>query len=273
MADNEYPKKFDVASYPVLNNNSSHLVKRIEPILTPKKLMSRYLKGIDMSAYDNDELKDLINVAINNVELLIDVPLVPEQKREKHPYDRSLYNSYVHTVTNYGPILQIDDFSIVGSDQDNLFRIPSAWLDPSLFFQRQINVIPLTVLGATSASTSATGGPAGLAFLSALQGSVHWIPSYFQVTYTVGVCNKAGHVPMPVNHLVGVMTAIQILGQLGALNTNTSQSVSHDGISQSSSSPGPAVYQTRIGELTAEKDETIKKLKKIYNTKYFVGNI
>lgn len=273
MATDTYPKSYGNATYPVLTSNDSHLIKRIEPILTPAKLVSRYLKGIDLSDYSTAELKDYINLAVNDAELELDVPMVPEEKKEKHPFDRDLYRAFVHLTTNSHPIIQVNDLSIIGSNDSNIFQIPASWLEMDRGFQGILHVIPLTVLGATSAAGAAQGGPEGLAFLAALQGNVNWIPSYFQITYLTGVSSKAGQVPTVVNEIIGCLAAIRILGQLGSLNTNTSVSVSHDGISQASSSPGPAVYQTRIGELTGKKDELVKKLKKIYHNKFFLSNI
>ena len=106
-----------------------------------------------------------------------------------------------------------------------------------------------------------------------MQSGVDWVPSYWEIEYVTGVCAKEGFVPMVVNELIGCIAAIDILGNLGQQNLNTSVSVSHDGISQSSSNPGPAVFQTRIGELTAKKEELVKKLRKIYYNKQFMTNI
>lgn len=271
MAD--YPKSYNNATYPVLNSETSNLIKRVEPILTPAKLISRYLKGLDLSKFTTAELKDYIALAVNDTELALDVPMVPEKKKEKHPFDRNLYMHFVHITTNSKPIIQIESLAVVGADNDNLFQLPADWIEAARFFQGLVHVIPLTTLGAAGVASGGASGPAGLAFLAAMQGSVHWIPSYFEISYVTGVSAKAGHVPMPVNEIIGSIAAINVLGQLGALNANTSVSVSHDGISQSSSSPGPAVYQTRIGELTEQKDDIIKKLRKVYHNKYFISNI
>lgn len=271
MAD--YPKKYGTAAYPVLALETSGLIKRVEPILSPKKLVSRYLKGIDLSDYDDDDLKDKIDLAMNEVELLIGTTITPTVRKEKHPFDINLYRNFIHIMSNFGPILQINRFSIQSSNDKNIFEIPADWIEAARFFQRQINVIPLTVVGATGISQGQPTGAAGLAFIAAMNGGISWVPSYWEIEYVTGVCNKEGHVPMVVNELIGAIAAIEILGNLGALNINTSVSISHDGLSQSSSNPGPAVYQTRIGELTAKKDDLVAKLKKIYYNKHFLTNI
>jgi hypothetical protein len=163
--------------------------------------------------------------------------------------------------------------AINSSNDKDIFQIPPDWIEAARFFQKQVNVIPLTVVGATGISSGQPTGAAGLAFIAAMNGGIDWVPSYWEITYTTGVCAKEGHVPMIVNELVGVIAAIEILGNLGAQNINTSVSVSHDGISQSSSNPGPAVYQTRIGELMAKRDDHVKKIRRIFYNKYFLSNI
>jgi len=272
-SEQDYPKGYGNHAYPVLASKTSALLQRIEPILTPEKLISRYLKGQDLSDYSNDDLKDKIMLAMNEAEVLLDLTLTPVKRKEKHPFDKNLYKNFIHIMTNFGPILEINKFCIQSSNNKNIFTIPPDWIEAARFFQKQINIIPLTVVGATGISSGQPTGAAGLAFIAAMNGGIDWVPSYWEVEYTTGVCNKEGHVPVIVNELIGAIAAIEILGNLGALNLNTSVSISHDGLSQSSSNPGPAVYQTRIGELTAKKAEMVKKIRKVFYNKYFVSNI
>lgn len=273
LSDQDYPKKYGTKTYPVGATDSSEALKRIEPILTADKLKNRYLKGIDLSQYSIDDLKDIINISADKAELLIDVPITPVKRKEKHPFDRSLYRSFIHIMANFGPIIQIDKLCIRSSNDKNIFEIPADWIEAARFFQKQINVIPLTVVGATGVTQGQPTGAAGLAFIAAMNGGIDWVPSYWEIEYTTGVCAKEGFVPSIVNELVGVLTAINILGNLGPQNKNTSVSISHDGISQSSSNPGPNVYQARMAELAAERDQMVKKIKKIFYNKHFLTNI
>jgi hypothetical protein len=273
LSDQKYPKSYNTKGYPILATKTSDLLTRIEPILTPKKLVSRYLKGLDLSDYSNDDLKDKIMLAINEVEITLNTTLTPTIRKEKHPFDRSLYQQFIHIMTNFGPILQIEKLCIQSSNDKNIFTIPADWIEAARFYQRQINVIPLTVVGATGITQGQPTGAAGLVFIAAMSGGLGWVPSYWEVEYMTGLCHKEGHLPIIVNDLIGCIAAIEILGNLGPLNANTSISVSHDGISQSSSNPGPALYQTRIGELSARKNELIKQLKKITRNHMFVSNI
>jgi len=273
LSDQNYPKSYGTKVYPVGAEDSSEVLKRIEPILSPEKLINRYLKGINLSQYSNDELKDIIGIAADKTELLIGTTITPVRRKEKHPFDRSLYRSFIHIMANFGPILQVDKMCIRSSNDKNIFEIPADWIDAARLYQKQINVIPLTVVGATGITQGQPTGAAGLAFIAAMNGGIDWVPSYWEIEYTTGVCNKEGQVPSIINELIGVIAAINILGSLGAQNKNTSVSISHDGISQSSSNPGPNLYQTRIAELMAEREQMVKKIKGVFYNKRFVTNI
>lgn len=273
LSDQNYPKDYGTKTYPVGAEDSSEVLKRIEPILTPEKLVNRYLKGINLSQYSNDDLKDIIGIAADKAELLIGTTITPVKRKEKHPFDRSLYRSFIHIMANFGPILQINKFCIRSSNDKSIFEIPADWIDAARFYQKQINVVPLTVVGATGISQGQPTGAAGLAFIAAMNGGIDWVPSYWEIEYTTGVCTKEGQVPSIINELIGCIAAINILGNLGAQNKNTSISISHDGISQSSSNPGPNLYQTRIGELAAEREQMVKKIKAVFYNKRFVTNI
>lgn len=273
LSDQNYPKSYGTKVYPVGAENSSEVLKRIEPILSPEKLINRYLKGINLSQYSNDDLKDIIGIAADKTELLIGTTITPVKRKEKHPFDRSLYRSFIHLMANFGPILQVDKMCIRSSNDKNIFEIPADWIDAARLYQKQINVIPLTVVGATGITQGQPTGAAGLAFIAAMNGGIDWVPSYWEIEYTTGVCNKEGQVPSIINELIGAIAAINILGSLGAQNKNTSVSISHDGISQSSSNPGPNLYQTRIAELIAEREQMVKKIKGVFYNKRFVTNI
>lgn len=273
LSDQNYPKSYGTKVYPVGAEDSSEVLKRIEPILSPEKLINRYLKGINLSQYSNDDLKDIIGIAADKTELLIGTTITPVRRKEKHPFDRSLYRSFIHLMANFGPILQVDKMCIRSSNDKNIFEIPADWIDAARLYQKQINVIPLTVVGATGITQGQPTGAAGLAFIAAMNGGIDWVPSYWEIEYTTGVCNKEGQVPSIINELIGVIAAINILGSLGAQNKNTSVSISHDGISQSSSNPGPNLYQTRIAELIAEREQMVKKIKGVFYNKRFVTNI
>lgn len=283
MSDHTNSKSFDVCTYPVNADGSSGLLRRCEPMLTPEKLISRFLKGIPMTfpngdTFSSDDLKDKINLAMNETELLLGSTITREAFKEKHAFDWALYKAFIHIKTEHGPINSIESLSIRAANGIRIFTIPPAWIETAQFAKNLINVIPLfAAFGSSSASGSqvaATGG-AGAAFLSiwTANGNAAQVPSYWEVRYTSGMANKDGSIPIPVNELIGVVAAMNILSLIAPSNLFNSQSLSQDGISQSSSGPGPLLYRTRIAELEEKKHELIKKLKGVFSRRYFIGNI
>jgi hypothetical protein len=271
-----YPKEIATKGYPVQAKNTSGLLSRVEPLITPAKLRSRFLKGIlekfPSLSFSNDELKDRINLAINDIELELKSPVFAEQFSERVPFDYNLYKHYIHIRTSHGPILSVEDFSIISSDGNNLFRIPPEWIDMGQAHQRQLNVIPL--LGAYG-STSVQGAvaPGGIAYLLIIQRQANFVPSYWTIEFTAGLCKDAGQVPVVINNLIGIYAALDILSGIAPNNVNTSVSLGQDGISQSSSNPGPMIFQTRMAELEKRKLALLGQLRRVFGQKYFITNI
>jgi len=269
-------KDYETAIYPVHANGTSGLLKRVEPLVTPTLLKSRHLKGIlekmpKQFQMSDEELKDQINLAVNELEIELGTPIFAEQFREKHPYDANLYQSFIHIVAQKGPIISIEDFTIASANRVNIFRIPPTWVETAQFHQRQINVIPLlAAYGLNQVAGSVASG--GIAFLTSLGGLSH-VPSYWEIVYTAGMSKDVGSVPVTVNQVIGAIAAINILGPLALHNPNNSISLGQDGISQSSSGAGVQIYANRIQELQLQRATLIKQIKKVFGQKYFLQNI
>jgi hypothetical protein len=276
MADYTHTKSITTNAYPVQANGTSGLLTRVEPLLTPAKLKSRYLKGILEKlppgvSYSNEELKDQINLAINEIEVDLKVPVFAEQFKERLPFHYNDYKSYIHLRTNAGPIVSIEDLAIVSANADNIFRIPAEWIDTANFHQRLINVVPLLAAYGINSVSGAVGN-GGIAFLTVL-GGLLWVPAYWTVTFTAGLCKDAGQVPIVVNNLIGIYAALNILSSIAPNNQNTSVSLSQDGVGQASSGHGVMVFQTRRAELEQKKQEILKQLQRLLGQKMFVTTI
>lgn len=278
MANLNKSLSYGTAVYPVHAQETSGLVKRCEPILSPEQLRSRYLKGIPMTFPNGDtftdaDLKDKIMLATNEAELLLNMTINRESFKQKVPMDRSLYNAFVHVRAEHGPIISLEKLAIVSANKQNIFEIPADWIESANFAKRLINVIPLlAAYGVNQLQGSTTSTNAGMAFLT-IMGGLGWVPAYWEIEYTAGMSAKEGQVPVPVNELIGVIAAIDTLSLIAPTNIWTSQSLSQDGISQSSSGPGPQIYRVRLEELEAKKKDIIKKLKGIFMGKFFIDNI
>jgi hypothetical protein len=278
MGNNDYKDSKDISTngYPVHANGTSGLLSRVEPLLNPAKLRSRYLKGILERApknftFTDDELKDRINMAVNELELELKCPVFAENFKDKLPFDERLYQSFIHLRPETKPLLSIERLAIVSSNGDNLFQIPSLWIETANFHQGLINVIPLLgAFGTNRVSGSVATG--GIVFLSVTRG-LGWLPAYWEVQYTAGLCKNAGNVPIVVNNLIGVIAAMDILSVLALANPNTSVSLGQDGISQSSTNPGVNIYVTRLSELEKKKATLLGQLKRVFGNKMFLSNI
>ena len=269
-------KQFYSAAYPVHMSKSSGLLSRCEPILTPQLLISRYLKGIPLAfpngdSYSAEDVKDQIGLAINEVEMLCKITLSREQFTDKVPFDIALYKSFIYLKTEQNPILAVQSVQIVSSDGYAVFKIPPEWLEPSNFAKGIVNVVP--ILGAYSvASGGGVGAYGGIPYLNVFS-SLTFVPGFWQIVYQTGVSKIEGQFPTVINDLVGTIAAINMLSVITNLFLTTSQSLSRDGISQSSSGPGPRMYLPYIEQLENKKMELVGKVKATFATKFLVSNI
>lgn len=272
MSDYSNNKEREQLAYPVEAKEVSGLMTRVESIVTPALLKSRYLHGIDLSDYAEDELKQEIMIAMNEIELMTGLNLTKIQFKERIPYDSSLYKNFLHIKTNHGPILSVEKFAVESSNGQNIYELPADWIEMGFAHKRQINLLPILTVFGTS-GTIATSAPDGaLIFLQSLS-NYQWLPAFWSITYTAGVCKEDGKLPVIINDLVGLTAAIEVLSAKQNLIRYTSQSLGQDGISQSSSGPGPQTYQARIDTLQAKRDMMLKRIKSIFHNKYFVTNI
>jgi hypothetical protein len=276
MADFTDYRQWQGSSYPVHAAETSNLFKRVEPLLTPEQLISRFLLGVQLpDSFTNDVLKDRINIAINDFELLTRVSVLPEVFHDKLSYDYAAYRSFLFFKTEKHPIQKMLSLQIQSSDGTGIYTIPPIWIETANFHRGQVNVIPLlSTFGATQGFAQ-TGGiiqSAGLVFIATL-GQLTWLPAFWVLKYTSGLSRDENNVPVVANNLIGCIAAIGILSNLASLNIATSVSIAQDGISQSSSTPGPQVYTKRIEDLTEDKNKYVKEIQNLFANKYYVGTI
>jgi hypothetical protein len=280
MADYTNSKEGIGAVWPVnaVEDSWGHL----EPLITPELLKARHLFGIPLVSYMKDPdtgqrqrmtdpiLKDLIDRSVGMAELELRLEIMPRQYSKKLPFDRQAYASLGYMMLPDHPVQSLDKLAVTASNGDDLYNVPPDWVETAYLHTGQINIIPMTIAfqygGFFVPSNSPNGGSAFLAIL----GQNPWIPAYWQVTYTTGF--PEGRLPQMVNELVGVIAAIEALGLLATTNArNSSHSIGVDGLSQSISTPGPQIYDTRIALLTDQKDRLQRKLRSIFGTNLFTG--
>ena len=272
MGDFSESKKFGTKAYPVEAYEVTPLFSRCEPIITPELLKSRYLKGIDLDDYSEPDLKDEINLAMNEVELMTNLKLTKVQHKERIPFDRQAYKAFVYMKTNNGPILSVEEILIESSNGESIYKLPADWIEAGFFHKRQVNLIPILSIFGAAGLKDGQASNAGLIFIQAVN-NFRWLPAFYSIIYTSGVSHKDGELPIVLNQIVGMTAAIALLSTKQAQNKFTSTSISQDGITQAAGSPGPQVYKTRIEELEAKRERMLQKIRAIFHQKYYASNI
>lgn len=280
MADYSDSKSIYGTVYPVgtLETTWRHL----EPLLDVDQLRTRYLAGVPLISQlpdpvtrklvriTDEGLRDIIEGAVGEVETSAHMRIMPAQIRERHPFDRVEFEAFGYFRLKQRPISSIEQLAIVGSDGTNFWEVPPAWVETGNMAQGQINILPLAPAHASAAYTGAAGGPNAMIYMTLLSRLGH-IPAYWDVRYTVGFPD--GCVPRVVNDAIGTAAAIQVLSMLSSTYMKSSQSLGIDGMSQSTSGPGPQQFTQRINELQEDLKRKVKKLKVMVGQSLFSGNV
>lgn len=264
------------AAYPVSATGSSDGINRVEPLLTVDKLKFRFLKGISLVSpvtkekITDNEFKDYINRAVSQVEIELGMVITPTQFTHRLPFDRNLYESWCHLEIPQKPIQRVQKLVIQGADLQTLYTIPPRWIETGHFQKGIINIVPLSPAFSAVSFTSSVSGN-GVAFLTFI-GQLGWIPAYWTIEYVAGFCEDK--VPLFINELIGVQAALDTLSQLAAMNAkNTGYSIGIDAMSQSVNTPGPGIFQIRVGELMEKKKTLLHRIKKMYGNGILISNI
>jgi hypothetical protein len=255
---------------------------RTEPLLTPEKLKSRFLLGIPLISrfkdpttgkhfrISDDILKDIIEQAVDVVEEETKLCVFPTQFVEKLPFDLPEYREWGFMKLAHRPCSSLEMLSVTASDDSVLFVVPSQWVDMGNFTYGQINVVPLTLALVNNGIVNSQAG-GGAVYLSIL-GSRPWVPGLWKVQYTAGF--KDGILPRPLNRLIGVVAAMDVLSQLAAADARiVGASLGVDGLSQSTSTEGSKRLVQRLQELGEERKLLTKRMRRKYGTGFGFGNV
>jgi hypothetical protein len=256
---------------------------QVEPLITPALLKMRHLFGIPLVSAMIDPvsrtrqvmtdpiLEDSIERAVSIVELDCKIDIFPKQYRDKEPFDRNLYESFMYFSLGHRPVMSIDKISITPANQEDAYTLPPDWVETANIRKGQVNVLPITASFQNAGFLSPQGGHTGSMF-AAIMGTKGWVPAYWQIEYTCGFPDA--QIPRVVNELIGVHAAIDILAILASTNAkNNGNSLSLDGLSQSQTTMGPQIYDARIQILSQKKDELTGKIKSLFGTKLFSGTL
>lgn len=256
--------------------------KRSEPLITAEQLRSFHLFGIPLVSAIRDPingkamimtdplLAQYIIRAVALAEADTGLEIFPVQFEEKHPFDKHLYDSFGFFNVFHRPVASIQALTVCPSNDVDVYNVPLDWVETGNLHKGQINIIPLTI-ALTNGSMTPPQAAGGAVFLS-IFGHKPWVPALWKIKYTTGFPD--GMIPRLVNELIGTIAAMEVLSMLATTYArNTSTSLGIDGMSQSIGTPGPQLFRVRMEELGDKRQRLVGKLKAMYGTKLFSGNV
>lgn len=283
MADYTDSKLNHALEYPKNSLNEGPFL-HLEPLITPAELRSRKLWGIPLVSGWRDSarpaeqitdamLKDIIRRMVSKLEAESKVTITPTKFKERHAFDRQEFDSFGYLQLLQRPISSVDKLSIADTNFNDLFVLPAAWLSTAYFNRGRLNIIPLSPAqtSATFSALTGTGASFGSTTLAVLNLPGN-IPAYWTCEYTAGFPDM--NIPVEANELISIMAAMEVLSLLAPTYARTgSHSLGIDGLSQSVSSPGAEMFQTRMNELKEEREKAMKTWRGLYGRNILVGSL
>lgn len=254
-----------------------------EPLVTPEDVRQLHLFGLPLVSAIKDpftrkpmvitdpQLKKIIIHAVSLAELETGMDIFARQYTEKHAFDKALYDSFGFFSLRHRPASSVEALTVTPSNNLPVFQVPNEWIDVGYLHQGQINLIPLTIAMKSGTVVPLNSSPAGATFLS-IFGHKPWIPSFWVIQYTSGFLQ--GRIPRVVNELIGVIAAMEVLSLLATTYARvTSQSLSLDGMSQSTSTPGPQLFNVRLTYLADKRKWLKNKIQRSMGLGLFTDNV
>lgn len=268
----------DGTIYP--NKVTSSPWQRLRPLPTAEELRSLYLFGIPLwsmfpdpvtgkrDRMTDDELRQIVERSVGLVEELTGCLVAPSEVKDPAPFDRTEYMHYGYNQINIRPITSLLSLAIMTADRQRIFEIPVQWVATADLVKGRITIQPMGTYTSPLAVSPVGGAP----FLMYMSGNANFIPQWWQIHCVAGF--KDMMVPEFVARLIGLKAAYDILSMLAATyGFMTGGSLGIDGLSQSSSGPGPQVFAQRLSEIEKEMESLKKKFRKFCGLAITVGSV
>ena len=263
------------ATYPIQVVGDSGNVSRVGPLVTPEDLRRTYLFGLPLvspltkQALNNEDLKVIINRALNEAEMALNISIVETVRETRSPYDRRMVDYWWFLELPFRPITAINQMTIQDSSGVIFYVVPPVLLETQNCHLGQLSIgfssIPA---GSPILADGQYSNAAAVLFKNLATFSM---PGYWTTQYVTGW--PLDKIPSPVNQLIGCIAAMDVLSMIGPiLRPNNSSSLNLDGLGQSVSGPGPAWLQNRLQELATRKAELTDQIKSYYYNQIIVSN-
>jgi hypothetical protein len=241
---------------------------RYDILLSYETLIAEYMSGIPLVTSNGDNIspsaiESSIRIAINQLETYLDLKLTKQIIHESKDFVSNdwVYWNCIRTSYPCEECFEVKGL-IAGSEQ---MTYPKEWLSTSHQAQGNIaNRAVYTIGGSTSANIQGIYYTTSSPFYSL--GNHSFIPNYWHVTYVTGF----EVVPALISDVVAKLALMAILAVLGDTTYQpgiSSQSVSIDGLSQSTSTTASSqggIYAGRIKLHADEVRATLLDLRAIY---------
>lgn len=238
-----------------------------EQVLSITELRRIYLFGVDLTGDDAapfplEMFAHYIRQAIDQVEHMLDIYLLPRKIIERHDFYRRDYESYGFLKLNTKPCISVQEVSLEYPLDTKVVVFPADWVRLDRH-AGQVHLLPAR--GTFTQSLVSAGG----GYLPLVFGGADFIPDLWRVEYFAGF--ELGKVPPVIKEVVGMYAALGGLNLAGDLLAGAgvaSKSLSIDGLSSSvstTSSPEFSGYGSRILEYTRALKDKMPALHRFYH--------
>lgn len=238
-----------------------------EAVMTIEELRRIYLTGIDLTddtsaPFPAEMFAHYLRTAVSQVEMELDLQLLPEPIVERHDWYRRDYVNFAFLKLFQKPVVSAQKVSLEYPVDTNIITFPTEWIRLDRH-AGHIQIMPARGNFSQSLVTQSGG------YLPLILGGADFLPDLWKVEYTPGF--DLGKLPPLIKEVVGLLAAKGALNLAGDLIGGpgiASKSVSIDGLSSSvstTSSPSFAGYGARIKENTASLKEHMKTLQRYYH--------
>ena len=263
---------------------------RIEPFLVGKEFKKRFFFGIPLISpltkekLNDEDLDDYIKRAMNVFEVESKVDVQPVFRRHRLPFDPNLYHQNIWLEVPNKPVQKVHRLAICSASYQytpdehdqypagaEIYRIPNQWIDMAYAVRGRLFVNPINpAFSAIGTSTSVAASGATILQFVGQQG---WVPGYWVVECTHGICNENGNVPVIINECIGSKAAMLLIDNLLPLYRIANQSMGIDGLSQSVSDLTYQLLMEKRKSLEAEYKNNLKLLKTMTGNNIFASNV